>query len=252
MIISNLKNLFSVKNKIIVVTGASRGIGLEIAKAFSLSGAKTIGLSRSESTLNSAKNLFFLKCDITNDDELKKIFHKIEVRFGRIDVLVNSAGITLDNSAEKDKFDLFNKTLETNLIGLYRCCYYASEIMKKNKKGSIVNITSIASKIGFPNNPAYVASKGAVCSMTKALAIDFADFGIRVNSVVPGYIKTTMTEKSFKDKKKFSERLNRMIIKRWGNADDIVGAVIYLASSASDYVTGADIVVDGGWTAKGL
>ena len=105
---------------------------------------------------------------------------------------------------------------------------------------------------GFPGNPAYVASKGGVRALTKALALDYASKNIRVNNIVPGYVCTAMTEKSYLDEKLYSERLDRMMIQRWGKAEDLAGAAIYLASEASSYVTGIDLIIDGGWTAKGL
>lgn len=118
--------------------------------------------------------------------------------------------------------------------------------------GSVINITSIGSYLGFPGNPAYIASKGGIRALTKALALDYASKKIRVNNIVPGYIHTPMAEKSYLDEKSNRERLDRMMIKRWGEAEDLVGAAIYLSSDASSYVTGIDLIIDGGWTAKGL
>jgi NAD(P)-dependent dehydrogenase (short-subunit alcohol dehydrogenase family) len=124
--------------------------------------------------------------------------------------------------------------------------------MKKNKGGSIINITSLNAELAFPKNPAYAASKGGVRILTKALALDYAPKKIRVNNIVPGYIRTAMTEKSYSDKALNHERIDRMMIQRWGKTEDLIGAAIYLASDASSYVTGTDLIVDGGWTAKGL
>ena len=124
--------------------------------------------------------------------------------------------------------------------------------MQKSEYGSIINITSIGALQGFPNNPSYIASKAALSQMTKGLAIDFSEYNIRVNNIAPGYIHTDMTDKSFQDNEKHQERQKRMIIQRWGTPDDIVGASIFLASKASSYITGSDIIIDGGWTSKGL
>lgn len=248
---SFVDRLFSIKDKVAVITGASRGVGLEIAKAFSLCGAKTIGLGRSAITFQDVAFTYYL-CDVSDYDQLKIIFDRVESEFGRIDILINAAGITLGQESGLDSFQRFHKTLNTNLIATYNSCVLGSNIMASNGGGSIVNITSIAAFQGFPGNPAYVASKGAVTSMTKALALDFASLGIRVNCIAPGYIKTAMTEKSFVNKEKYEERLQHMMIKRWGSVDDLVGASIYLASNASAYVTGTDLVVDGGWISKGM
>ncbi len=164
--------------------------------------------------------------------------------------MVNAAGITLKSDDSSDKFDVFNKTLNVNLTSVYQCCELASNFMKNG--GSIINITSIGSMLGFPSNPSYVASKGGVRMLTKALAEDFSSRGIRVNNIVPGYILTDMTKSSFNDKKLNRERVDRMMIKRWGDVKDISGAAVFLASGASSYVTGIDLVVDGGWTSKGI
>jgi gluconate 5-dehydrogenase len=124
--------------------------------------------------------------------------------------------------------------------------------MERSGGGSIINVTSIGAVQGFPGNPGYVASKGGLRLLTKALALDLADKNIRVNNLAPGYIHTAMTDKSFNDPQRHQERLARMMLKRWGKPDDLIGAAIFLASEASAYVTGQDIFVDGGWTAKGL
>ena len=124
--------------------------------------------------------------------------------------------------------------------------------MKKSKNPSIINITSLGSLQGFPENISYISSKGAIRQMTKSLAYDLSKYNIRVNNVCPGYIKTDMTKKSQKNIKMSNERISNTLLKRWGSSEDLVGAVIYLSSSASKYVTGIDIVVDRGWIAKGI
>jgi gluconate 5-dehydrogenase len=117
---------------------------------------------------------------------------------------------------------------------------------------SIINFSSIGGLQGFPNNPGYTSSKGAIISLTQSLAIDLGHIGVRVNSISPGYIFTKMTERSYNNADSRKERLDRMIIKRWGKPKDLVGIVIYLSCDASSYVTGQNFVIDGGWTAKGL
>lgn len=124
--------------------------------------------------------------------------------------------------------------------------------MKKTKYSSIINITSIGSVQGFSNNSGYVSSKGGLRMLTKALAIDYSKKNVRVNNIVPGYIHTDMTNKSFLDKKKNNQRLARTILERWGSAEDIASAAIFLSSKASKFITGTDLIVDGGWLAKGI
>tara|TARA_B100000989_G_C19217108_1_gene334285 strand:- start:179 stop:547 length:369 start_codon:yes stop_codon:yes gene_type:complete len=120
------------------------------------------------------------------------------------------------------------------------------------ESGVIVNVSSIGSKVGFPGNPGYVSSKGGIMQLTKALAIDYSKKNIRVNSLVPGYMRTDMTKKSYENTKEKKERLNNMIIKRWGKPQDLIGAAIFLCSDASSYMTGAELIIDGGWLSKGL
>ena len=124
--------------------------------------------------------------------------------------------------------------------------------MKDQGGGSIINITSIGAELGFPNNPAYIAAKGALKQLTRSLALDLGSFGIRVNNIGPGYFRTDMTKGSWNDPQLEEDRIRRTILGRWGEPDDLAGAVIFLASEASRYITGQDLYVDGGWLAKGL
>ena len=126
------------------------------------------------------------------------------------------------------------------------------KLLKKQKNSSIINISSINGYQAFPNNPGYVSSKGGVISLTKSFALDYGYLNIRVNSISPGYINEGMSKKSFKNRRLRKQRTNRMIIKRWGEASDIFGAIEYLISEKSSYVTGQDFVIDGGWLSKGL
>lgn len=251
---SYLQNLFGLDGRRALVIGASRGIGATCAEVLVKSGARVVGVARSEcSSLGDLKGFEYRQCDITNNEALKGIFRRIEMDFGCLDILVFAAAVT--KPAEGDSYQTqvdFDLTLEANLSAAYRCAVYGAQLMKKGEGGSIINITSIGAALGFPGNPGYVASKGGLRQLSKALAMDYARYGIRVNNLAPGYIRTAMTEGSFRDPVRNEERLSRMIIKRWGDPLDLAGAVIFLASNASSYVTGCDIYVDGGWMAKGL
>ena len=243
-----LQSIFSLKNKTAIITGGSKGIGAEIVRAFIKAGANVVCISRSEPTMKRQSNFSYYKCDISDSQKFQSICKLIDGNYKGIDILVNAAGISLSIDDKYSEFERFSKTLSVNLLATYQCCEIASKFMNKNS--SIINVTSIGSMLGFPGNPGYVASKGGVMALTKSLAIDLSPMNIRVNNIVPGYIRTEMTEKSFKIKKLHNERLDRMIIKRWGSVEDIIGAAIYLASSSSSYVTGTDLIVDGGWTAQ--
>lgn len=246
---SYIDKIFNIQDKIIVVTGASSGIGAEIAKAFCLAGANVLSCARSPSPNDDFLKNCYTSCDITDSNKFSSICENLYKRYGKIDVLINAAGIS-KNIDEKNINSGFVETISTNLIGTYNCINIASEYMTKG--GSIINITSIGAHVGFPNNPSYIASKFGLSGLSKALAIDLAKKNIRVNNIAPGYIKTKMTIKSYNEPLQKKIRTNRTILNRWGNPNDLIGAAIFLASDSSNYITGTDIIIDGGWLAKGL
>jgi len=245
-----LDNIFSLKNKTAIVTGASRGIGSEIALAYVRAGANVICVARSKSTDKKQLESFYHQCDITNFQQFKSICELIDANYGAIDILVNAAGISLSKDDNKSEFERFEKTVSVNLTATYQCSELASRFMRNG--GSIINITSIGALQGFPNNPGYIASKGGIQALTKAMARDLSVKSIRVNDIAPGYIKTDMTRQSYEDSIASQERINKMMIQRWGSAKDLIGAAIFLASDASSYMTGSAMIIDGGWTAKGM
>jgi len=245
---SFLENLFSVEDRIVLVTGASRGIGIALATAFSKAGSRVFGLGRTRQ-ISKSKNFLYKSLDINDQSSFKDYCIEITKKWGKINVLINAAGISVAAN-EQVGSEVFEKIVDTNLSATFRCCEIASEFMDQG--GSIINITSIASKLGFPGNPGYQASKAGLAAVSRALACDLAERYIRVNSITPGYIRTEMTRASYENESLRKQRSNRMIIQRWGEVNDLTGAAIYLASDASAYVTGSEIVVDGGWSIKGM
>ena len=244
------KNIFSIKNSVVIITGSGRGIGLELAIAFIKNGANVIRLDKNISKM---KNYEFqdYKVDLTNHILVEKIINKIQKKYKKIDVLINNAGISIKSSNPYKQKILF-KTLSINLIAAYNLSNLVCRIMAKNKKGSIINITSLGAEIGFEKNPSYQVSKAGLKQFSKALACDWGTKNIRVNNICPGYFKTSMTDSSFKKLNLKKKRDARIILNRWGTTKDLIGPSIFLASDASSYITGADIIVDGGWLAKGL
>ena len=244
------KKLFNIKNFVTIVTGSGQGIGLEIATGFYKYGAKVIRMD-----LNLKKHKLYkfadYKIDLTKQKLVDQCLNKIKRRYGHIDVLINNAGVTT-NSINFYEETILKKTLSVNLVAAYNLSNKVCKIMSKRKKGSIINITSLAAERGFKGNPSYQVSKAGLKQLTKALACDWGEQNIRINNVCPGYIKTPMTMKSFKSPKLKKIRDARMILKRWGQPKDLVGPCIFLASDSSSYITGSDIFVDGGWLAKGL
>ena len=244
------KKLFNIKNFVTIVTGSGRSIGLKIAAGFYEYGAKVIRID-----LNLKKHKLYkfddYIIDLTKEKLVDRCVNEIKHKYGRIDVLINNAGVTINSTNFYDE-KILKKTLSVNLIAAYNLSNKVCKIMSKRKKGSIINITSLAAERGFIGNPSYQVSKAGLKQLTKALACDWGQKNIRINNVCPGYIKTPMTMRSFKNSKLKKNRDTRMILKRWGEPKDLVGPCIFLASDSSSYITGSDIFVDGGWLAKGL
>lgn len=247
-----LTDLFGLDGKRAIVTGASKGIGLEIARAICDLGAEVIGVGRSILESVDSSGFQYLQCDINDYENLNLICKRLtKNKSVNLDILVNCAG-TAGHELVGSNLEKFNSLISSNLIGTYSCCDVAAQYMGNNANSSIINITSIASLQAFPNNPGYIASKGGIRMLTKSLALDYGPKNIRVNSIAPGYIHTDMTAESYQDKQKNKERASRTIVNRWGDVSEIVGATIFLASKSSEYITGVDLIIDGGWTSKGL
>lgn len=242
--------LFSLDGKVALVAGASRGIGLAIAQGLVEFGARVTGCGRSN--IPDGIGFEYIPCDVSSQENVSRLFNDLRNREGGLDVYIHVAGITLPVGGMEHDLNVFETTLDINLTSAYRASMEAVRLMSDSGGGSVIFITSIGSILGFPGNPGYVAAKGGLRMLAKAMALDFGRHNIRVNSIAPGYIHTSMTANSHADPKLHAERLARMILPRWGTPEDIVGAAIFLASDASAYITGHDLVVDGGWTAKGL
>ena len=245
-------NRFELDGRVAIVTGASRGIGEAIAGGLAAAGAQVIGVGRSERADVCAAGFAYIRCDVTSTVSFSGLVEQLFNQAGRIDILVNAAGITLPAQARENPSKAFRQSLECNLTAVFECSRAVIPSMRVNGYGSIINITSIGANIGMPNNPGYVASKGGLAALTRALALDHGLEGIRVNSLVPGYIRTDMTQASYNDPICRQTRTARTMLGRWGKPNELIGAAIFLASSASSYVTGSELFVDGGWTAKGL
>lgn len=246
----------NLKNDNVFISGAGGDIGFSILLKFLKAGANCYcldkDLGKMKKILNVKKfkkKIRFIKTNLEIDNFIEDIEKKIK-RI-KINTLINVSGFTKSESFLKYNLNDWNKTLRVNLTAPF----LLSKFLSNNniiKGGSIVNITSLASEQGFPNNVAYVASKGGLKQLTKAMAIDLVDKGIRVNSIGPGYIKTNMTKKSWNDKKKRKNRSDRIILNRWGIPEDIANAALFLSSELSSYINGQDLYVDGGWLSQGL
>jgi 2-deoxy-D-gluconate 3-dehydrogenase len=251
-----MKNdLFDLEGKTAVVTGASRGLGRSMAIGLAKAGADVIvtDILDASETVSEIKKFnrksLGLKVDVTNKSDVEAMINKIQDKFGNIDILVNNAGILRTGNAEiLDKED-WDKVLQVNLTGQFLCAQAVGRQMIKQKSGSIINIASIAGLGGYASSVPYSASKAGVILMTKTLAVEWGKYNIRVNAICPGVFATDMTDAYLKDKQ-FKEMIqNKVPLGRHAKPDELVGTVVYLASKASDYVTGHALVIDGGWTA---
>lgn len=248
-------------NKVVYVTGAARGIGRSILDQFGMEGAtlafSDISVEAVSQTEKELTKLGFptlgLSCDVSVVSELEKSFKTIEAKFGRLDILVNNAGIQIRSpSLDFEEAD-YNKLMAVNLKATFFGCQLAGRIMRKNGGGAIVNISSGTSRNTTPGRAPYVISKAAVNALTAVLAAEWAEMGIRVNAVAPGWIMTQMVKDGIK-KGVVSEKqiMSAVPVNRFAGVKEIADCVLYLASSNASYITGETIFVDGGWSALGL
>ena len=245
-------SLFSLKNKTALVTGGGRGIGEAIAIGLKDAGA-LVAVFDCALPVELPEKIKYYALDIGKRDELVANFNQFVNDFKKIDILVNNAGITLPSPSEEYTVEDWYNTLDINLSSVFFLCQLTGkEMIQKKIEGSIINVTSIGAAQGFPNNPAYGATKGAVKQLTKALAADWGKYGIRVNNLAPGYTRTLMNKKSWEDKMLRKLRQDCTLLGRWAEPEDMVGPAVFLASDASRYITGIDLYVDGGWTTKGI
>lgn len=240
------------QNKVAVVTGASSGIGKAIAELFIKEGAKVVfsDVNAYPGKLTGS-NAVFLKADVSKDKDVKKLVNLAIKKFGGLDIMVNNAGIGLvgEISAMPDK--VWDKVIAVNLSGVFYGLRAASAYMKSKKiKGSIINMASILGQVGFRTAGAYSASKGGVNQLTRTAALELAPFGIRVNSIAPGFIKTEMTRGIETDKQANAAVTSATPLGHMGEPDDIAYAAVYLASEEAKFVTGSVLYVDGGWMAQ--
>lgn len=249
---------FRLDGNVAIVTGASRGLGQAMAAGLAEAGADIVALSTKlknldqtmESISGPGRRILPLKCDVTDFTQIRRVIKRTLDEFGNIDILVNNAGVIRRAPAERYSDEDWDIVINTNLKAIFQFSREVGRIMIERCKGKIINIASLLSFSGGITVPAYAASKGGVAQLTKALANEWAKYNVQVNAIAPGYYETDTTRQLREDKSRFEEITARIPAGRWGKPEDLKGAVVFLASEASDYVNGHILLVDGGWMAR--
>ena len=249
--------LFSLKGRVAVITGAGRGLGRSMALALAAAGADVVAASRTAPEIESLRDEIrglgrlseAITCDATSESDVDRLFGEAVSRLGRLDILVNNAGINIRKPVLELSPDEYRQVLSTNLEGYFLCARAAGRILVPQGSGKVINISSIMGRVALATQAAYASSKGAIEQLTKVLALEWASANVQVNAIAPTYFETELTKPLFEDPARKQFITERTPMGRWGKPHELAGAVIYLASGASDYVTGHTLVVDGGWTA---
>jgi len=251
-----MKNLFDLSGKVAIVTGTSRGLGQYFARALARAGADLVITSRELSRLNEfrkeieslGRKALAVQLDVLSQDDIENMINSAVSEYGKIDILVNNAGLNIRKPSVEISRQDWDTVLNTNLRGAFFCAQAAAKEMIKKKYGRIINIGSCTCVFGMEGIVPYTASRGGVLQMTKALAAEWGQYGVTVNVLAPGWFKTAQNAVLYENKEWVNYITERIPLNRPGKPDDLDGAVVFLASDASEYITGQIILVDGGFT----
>lgn len=250
---------FSLAGRTALVTGGSKGLGFAMARALARAGADVAITSRHADELQAAASRLAaethrrcepIACDVTRGEEVDGMVAEAIRRLGRIDVLVNNAGINMRNATLDQTEEEFRRILDVNLVGLFLVGRAVGRHMVERGSGSVINLASMLGVVGLAGRPGYTASKGAVIQLTRTMALEWASRGVRVNALCPGPFMTEINTVVLDDPQANQFFIERIPLGRWGQPDELAGAIVFLASDASSFMTGASLVIDGGWTAQ--
>lgn len=257
----NAVDMFSLTGRVALVTGGAQGLGESIARRLASSGVQVVICDVNEQGLKAAASRITteipdvkcatMMCDVANESDVIRTMQAIDTQYGHLDIVINNAGVLERGPIEDMELSAWNRLMAVNVTGVFLVAKHAARLMiKKNIAGSIINMASMSGQVvNVPmKQTAYNVSKAAVAMMTKSCAVEWAEYGIRVNALAPGYIRTAMTGPDFETGGQFQHLLQWIPFKRLGEPDELGGAVVWLASEASSYVTGVVLVIDGGYT----
>lgn len=251
--------LFDLTGKSALITGGSKGLGAAMAAGLASAGADVLLASRTQDeAVATAEEIakdfghkaIGVQADVTSPEDVAAMTDRALSEFGKIDILINNAGVNIRGPIEELSFEDFKKVQDINVNGVWLCARAVVPHMKKAKYGRIVNLGSTLGVVGLSNRTPYTSSKGAVVQMTRALGLELAPFNITCNAICPGPFLTPMNEPIAEDEQTKKFIVGAVALERWGRMEEIQGAAIFLASDASSYMTGSLVTVDGGWTAR--
>ena len=254
-----MRSLFDLTGTVAVVTGAGRGLGRAMAAGLAGFGAEVVLCGRTAGTLAATADelsaegakVWWKTADVAREEDVADLLAAVLERHGRVDTLINNAGINpIYKLPEDTGLPEWQSIIDINLTGVYLCCRHFGAAMVERGAGSIINVSSVAGHVGLRKTLPYGAAKGGVEMMTRALAVDWGPRGVRVNTIAPGFFETELTAAVCEHPAIGKRLLGNTLLGRFGKAEELVGAAVFLAAPASAYVTGQSIVVDGGWTAQ--
>ena len=254
---TNVFDLFRLEDRVALITGGSKGLGASMGMALAQAGARVVINSRTQSDCDEVAariqeatgvDSAGIAADVTQEDAVDELFSSVTDRFGRLDIVINSAGINIRHPIEDFPFEDYKKVVDINLIGTWLCCRAAGRIMKPKGQGSVINVSSTLGAVGLEDRSAYTSSKSGVIGLTRSVAKEWAEHGVRCNALCPGPFLTEMNKPLLKQPERVNKLIRLTAMNRWAEMHEIKGAALFLASDASSYVTGSELYVDGGWT----